>query len=58
MEIAYISQSNELTKEGVYIGAGELLDINLIWFGYSTRLSLGGGGGYFTRSNYFYLPLL
>jgi hypothetical protein len=34
------------------------LDINLIWFGYIARLSQWEGGGYFTRSNDFYLPLL
>jgi hypothetical protein len=35
-----------------------LLDINLIWFGYITRLSQWGRGGYFTCSNDFYLPSL
>ncbi len=41
---------------GVHIGARALLDINLIWFDYIARLSQRGGEGYFTRSNYFYLP--
>jgi hypothetical protein len=35
--------------------AQELLDPKLIWFGYITRLSQWGGGGQFTRSNFFYL---
>jgi hypothetical protein len=38
-----------------------LLDINLVWFGYIARLyqwGKEGGGGHFTRSNDFYLPLL
>jgi hypothetical protein len=43
---------------GVHIGARALLDPKLIWFGYITRLSQWGGGGEFTRSNYFYLPSL
>jgi hypothetical protein len=30
--------------EVVHIGAKALLDINLTWFGYSARLSGGGGG--------------
>jgi hypothetical protein len=30
--------------------------MNLIWFGYIARLSQLCGGGYFNRSNYFYLP--
>jgi hypothetical protein len=35
---------------GAHIGARELLDINLIWFGYIiARLSHWGGRGYFTR---------
>ncbi len=66
--IVLYPQSNELTKrdssvssalsfiEGVHIGARALLDINLIWFGYIARLFQWGGGGYFTRSNDFYLP--
>ncbi len=36
---------------GVYICARALLDKNVIGFG-------SGGGGFFTRSNYFYLPSL
>jgi hypothetical protein len=43
---------------GVYIGVRALLDINLIWFGNIARLSQRGVGGYFTRSNDFYLPSL
>jgi hypothetical protein len=41
---------------GAHIGARALLFIKLIRFGYITRLSQWGGGGYFTRSNDFYLP--
>ncbi len=41
---------------GVHIGARALLDINLISFGNIAFLSQFLGGGYFTRSNYFYLP--
>ncbi len=41
---------------GVHIGARGLNVLNLIWFGYITRLSHWGGGGYFTYfTNYFYL---
>jgi hypothetical protein len=40
------------------MGARALLDINLIWFGYIARQSQWGGGGYFSRSNDFYLPSL
>ncbi len=43
---------------GVNIGAGALLDINLIWFDCIARISQRGGGGYFTHSNDFYLPSL
>ncbi len=43
---------------GVHIGAGALLDIILIWFGYTACLSRWGVRGYFTRSNDFYLPSL
>jgi hypothetical protein len=43
----------------VHIGARALLDnINLIWFGNIALLSQWGGGGYFIRSNDFYLPSL
>jgi hypothetical protein len=45
-------------RGGVHIGAKSVLHINLIWFGYIARLSQRGGGGYFTLSNDFYLPLL
>jgi hypothetical protein len=41
---------------GVHIGARALLDIKFIWFGYITRLSQWGEGGYFPCSNYFYQP--
>ncbi len=40
------------------MGAGALLGINLIWFAYIARLSQWGGGGHYSRSNYFYLPSL
>ncbi len=55
--LGLIPQSNELTIEGplswfstfVYRGslhgARALHDLNLIWFGYITRLSQWGGGG-------------
>jgi hypothetical protein len=61
-------QSNELTTVegplswllsfigGVHIGAIALLDTKM--FGYIARLSQRGGGGYFIRSNDFYLPSL
>jgi hypothetical protein len=38
---------------GVHIGARAW---HLIWFGYIARLSQEGGGGYFIRSNDFFLP--
>jgi hypothetical protein len=34
------------------------MDRNLIRFGYIARQSQLGGGGYFIRSNVFYLPSL
>jgi hypothetical protein len=40
------------------VGARALHVINLIWFGYISRLSQWGGGGKFARSNDFYLPSL
>jgi hypothetical protein len=46
------------STERVHIRARALLDINLIRFGYISRLSQWGGGGYYTLSNYFYLPSL
>jgi hypothetical protein len=42
---------------GVHIGARALLDINLIWFGYTLGYPTGEEGDIFTRSNDFYLRL-
>jgi hypothetical protein len=56
-------QSNELTNSktfayrGSYISARAMLYINLIWFGHIARRG-EEGGGYFTRSNDFYLRSL
>jgi hypothetical protein len=35
-----------------------MFDIKSLWFGYIARQFRSGGGGYFTRSNDFYLPSL
>jgi hypothetical protein len=35
-----------------------LNNFDMVWFGYIARLSQRGGGGYFTRTNYYYLPSL
>ncbi len=52
--------SAELVRQfdyrGVHIGARALLVIYLIWFGYFARPPVGRRRGYFTRSNFFYLP--
>jgi hypothetical protein len=39
-------------------GTKPMLDINFIWLGYIACLSHWGGGEYFTRLHYFYLPSL
>jgi hypothetical protein len=50
-----LTSGNSAIIGGVHIGARALLDIILIWFGYTARLSQGGRGGYLTCSNDFYL---
>ncbi len=56
-----LSKFSTFVYRGVYIGPRALLDIlhvHLIGFCFIARLSQWGGGGFFTRSNDFYLPSL
>jgi hypothetical protein len=55
---AELVQHFRLYAWGGHIGARALFDISLKWISYTARLSQRGGGGYFTRSNYHYLPSL